>query len=251
MVLSNLTPKACQKKKPIWMFNPQEKLRFGVYNRALKNMTGNFVWIESPFAAEIVHTLYGSNQGSKIVLWAPAGYYLEGQLDGILGGVGPLKMRMFTIDVDAKNVSLEDVEGGGDYSTEFGRVRDDRVAQTTRYGFSGLQTGNGFEFTGILKWDFKEKKRCGAILFPDGVIGGEPVFVPTASKYDGEKGDDAGYISMFLWNQHTQKSSFALFDAARFSDIPVVELEVPHKVPLGFHGWWMNKEQIIQSLNTK
>ena len=84
------------------------------------------------------------------------------------------------------------------------------------------------------------------IHLPDGVIGGEPIFIPSSG--GASSGDDCGYISMFLWNQNTEESTFALFDAKTFSATPVVELAVPRRVPLGFHAAWITEEQFQKQL---
>lgn len=236
--------------KPLWSFNPKQKMRFGVFPRSSKEMTADaFTWIEADIAAELVHTLYAYDEGGKITLFAPIGFYEKGKEDGILGGQGPFYMHRFIIDVDHKSVEVEKVAGGDKYMNEFPRIRDDRIALRTRYGFTGLQSpGADFNFTGILKWDFEKSCLCGELHFPENVIGGEPVFIPRTAGVDGA--DDDGYIGMFLWNPSTSESIWTLFDAQSFSSTPVAELLVPSRVPLGFHAAWITEDQFQKQLHT-
>jgi len=235
----NFSPESVPKKLPIWNYDPQKKLRFGILPRAAKFAAASFIWVEAGQSAEIVHTLFGQNDGTTIELWTPVVFHdPSASNDSILGAAAGGKMHRIVIDVAARTARIHEVEGGNEFNTEFPRVRDDRVGLTARYGFSALQHGNGFNFTGIIKWDFEAQKRVGVIQFGHGVVGGEPVFIPHGD------GDDSGFISMFLWNLEKQTSTFVLYNATSFSSIPTVELGVPHRVPLGFHGWWVSQESL-------
>lgn len=214
-----------------------------------------FINITADFPAEIVHTLYAYNENDKIILFTPLGHHDPDQDDGILGGIGPLMMSRVVIDVTQRSVTYETLDAST--NTEFGRVRDSLVAsqRRARYGFSALQIGNGFNFTGMLKWDFTANEgkgeRVGTINFNDAIVGGEPVFVPRAASVDNVDESENGYLSMFHWDSASRTSKFVLFDAASFNDTPVVELSLPRKVPLGFHGWWLSKDEIDLQLNAK
>jgi len=245
-------PEAIAKKKPLWTFDPEQKLRFGIFPRSAKKITSDaFIWIEAPEAVEIVHTLYAYDEGDEVILWTPLGRYEEGADDGILGGIGPIRMHKIVIDMKEKSAKIQDVLGSS-LDTEFPRIRDDRVGGRVRYGFSGLQgKGADFNFIGILKWDFEENKLVAKLTFPEGVIGGEPVFIPSnqSSWCFWGAGDDRGYVGMFLWRSKTKESTFALFDAESLSPEPVVELLVPRRVPLGFHALWIDEEQFQKQLD--
>lgn len=132
------------------------------------------------------------------------------------------------------------------FIAEFGRVREDRVAARPRFGYTAAADVDNdwkdFNFTGILKWDFQEKRRAGVIRFPAGLIGGEPIFAPRGDA------EDDGYVSMFLWDSSTKNTTFVLYNATTFSSTPVVELPVPWRVPLGFHGWWLGEQDLQRQL---
>jgi len=166
--------------------------------------------------------------------------------EGVLSGMGHLKMTQIVIDLASQSVIQEPVEGGDDFITEFGRVREDRVGGNARFGYSAMAMPTSdwkdFNFTGLLKWDLHSQRRVGVINFPAGVICGEPIFVPRGDA------EDDGYVSLFLHDTNSGNASFVLYDAATFSQTPVVEFPVPWKVPLGFHGWWLGEQEFQHQL---
>lgn len=243
-------PKNAILRKPLWNFDPAHMISFFVYDRALPFTAANFIKITAPFSGEIVHTLYASNTGGRITLHTPVGFYEEGSDEGVLGGMDGGRMRKIVIDVAAKSVVMHQMEGGDDCNTDFGRVRDDLVAAEVpaKFGFSSLQQGKGFNFTGLLKWDLQAGRKVGEIQFGAGVVGGEGVFVPRGERGSDVLGDE-GYLAMFLWDTINQKSHWALFDAKTFAPAPALLLALPRKVPLGFHGWWLSKTEMEQQLS--
>lgn len=242
----SFTPQEAIKGKQLWMFDQARKLRFGIFDRSKELTKANLQWIEADVAAEIVHTCYAYDHDGQIILWTPVSYYDADSKGTILGGLGTGHMRRVVIDVQGKSVKIQEVEGGQKFCTEFPRIRDDRVGcNGVRYGFSGLQTTEGdFDFRGLLKWDFQSCKLDKVIHYPEGVVGGEPVFIPKSNCQE----DDDGYIGLLLWNEKTQESTFAAYDAKSFDATPVVEFLVHRRVPLGFHAAWITEQQFQQQL---
>jgi len=239
-------PKSIVDGEPLWMFAPEQRLRFGLWPRSAGNMRADdFIWIESEEAAEIVHALHAyDDEDGKVVLWAPVGREMQGSRSAVFGDIGPCQMHRIVIDVAAAAVDIQAV-AGSELRTEFPRIRDDRVGSRVRYGYSALQ-GEGsceFNFVGFAKWDFEADGLAQVIHFPEGVIGGEPIFVPSkaSQQYDG---DDNGYIGMFLWDSKSGESTFALYDARTMYPEPVVEMHVPRRVPMGFHGLWVTESEL-------
>ncbi|CAE7214973.1 CCD1 [Symbiodinium natans] len=244
---TRFTPDGVVKGQPLWNFDQGRKLRFGIHPRNEKLSSESMIWIEANEAAEIVHTCYAYDESGKIVLWSPVEYYEEGANDGILGGIGLGRMHRVVIDLASKAVQIEKVAGADQYTTEFPRIRDDRIGKRVRHGYSGLQVpGCDFNFRGMLKWDFEECKLDGVIHYPDDVIGGEPIFAPR----NGTGEEDDGYMVALLFNEKTQESTFTVYDAKTFSSTPVVEYSVPRRVPIGFHAIWLSEAQFQKQLQT-
>lgn len=237
----------------LWRFNKNSNLRFGVIPRNATKMTHESIsWIQASEPAEIVHTLHAYDKDGKIILWAPMSFEADDGcwIGDLTDGCTANSMRRLELNLENKTVDIGEVEGGDKHATEFPRVRDDCVGSYCRYGYSALQSpGNDFNFTGILKWDFEESRLCNTISFPPNVVGGEPIFIPKDGGSNEGKLGDEGYIGQYLWDYAKNQSSFALFDAQSFSSTPVVELAVPHRVPIGFHAAWINEQQFQRQLS--
>ena len=48
----------------------------------------------------------------------------------------------------------------------------------------------------------------------------------------------------YVWDRTTDTSAFAIFDAQAMADGPVAEVELPVRVPFGFHGWWVDEADL-------
>ena len=85
----------------------------------------------------------------------------------------------------------------------------------------------------ILKYDRETGERS-EIAFGQGRVGGEPVFVPSASPGS----EDDGYLMTYVYDASTDSSSFVIMDAASMDNSPVACIELP-RIPSGFHGSWV------------
>jgi len=185
--------------------------------------------------------MHAYEEDGKIVLWAPLGREQKGSTSIVLGDIGPCQMHRVIIDVAQTSVQIQKVIGS-DMRTEFPRIRDDGVGRKVKHGYSAVQGENGeFDFVGIAKWDFEGGGLQAMIRFPTGVIGGEPIFIPSSESTATD--DDHGYIGMFLWNSLLGTSTFVLYDAQTMSPQPVVELKMPRRVPMGFHARWITEDE--------
>jgi len=206
----------------------------------LANSTG---WVH-PFGG------WEEDDGETLVLWAPlamrdsnvrAGAVIEGCCDKWHTGEIRLNMKTLT--------STMEIIDDGSHQGEMSHIRQDLIGQGfVRYGFTGTgsqeKDKTDFDFIGISKWDFKEKKLAKEILYEKGWIGGEPVVIP-ASTPSGDPSDD-GYIAMLLHGK--EETHFALYNARTMDEEPVARLRIPARVPVGFHATWMSKDQLDRHL---
>ena len=80
-----------------------------------------------------------------------------------------------------------------------------------------------------------------------GRFGSEAVFV--ASKPGTTSEEDDGYLIFFAHDEITRKSSVNVIDAKTISVDPVVVVELPHRVPYGFHALFVSEEQLQEQAN--
>nr|POE91957.1 carotenoid 9,10(9',10')-cleavage dioxygenase 1 [Quercus suber] len=73
-------------------------------------------------------------------------------------------------------------------------------------------------------------------------FGSEAIFVPRVPGMTSE--EDDGYLIFFVHDENTGKSSVNVLDAKTMSADPVAVVEIPHRVPPGFHAFFVTEEQL-------
>lgn len=71
-----------------------------------------------------------------------------------------------------------------------------------------------------------------------GRVGLEPIFVAR----ENARSEDDGWILNYVYDATRNKSDVVIIDAADFSSPPVATIQLPIRVPFGFHGSWIADE---------
>jgi carotenoid cleavage oxygenase len=113
---------------------------------------------------------------------------------------------------------------------EFPRIDPRRACRPHRYGYA-VQTrwAGGVGFEGLVKHDFARGTAEVHEVGP-GRAASEGVFVPVGS------GEDEGYVLAPVYDAARDASEVIVIDAQRFSNAPVAVIELPVRIPFGFHG---------------
>ena len=61
---------------------------------------------------------------------------------------------------------------------------------------------------------------------------------------NGSSKTDDVYLATFVYDSNSQKSEWVVYDGTTMSSEPVLRLEVPARVPTGFHGEWINEQKL-------
>jgi carotenoid cleavage dioxygenase len=139
----------------------------------------------------------------------------------------------WTIDLAAGKV-LEDRLS--DHAQEFPRIDDRLAGRRHRYGY-GTHFGtsdDGLQMGGLLKHDLV----AGTTQLHDfglGMRASEGVFVEAS----GDSAEDEGWVLSVVYDQGADNSFLAVLDAADFAAPPVATVQLPQRVPFGFHGSWV------------
>jgi len=142
----------------------------------------------------------------------------------------------WTIDTRIGRVQEEQID---DRPAEFPRVADSVIGLEHRYGYMMGMADNGnpddpMSTAGtILKYDRHTDART-QIELGRGCVGGEPVFVPSASPAS----EDDGYLMTYVHDAQSDTSRFVIMDSASMDNTPVASIDLP-RVPNGFHGSWV------------
>ena len=149
---------------------------------------------------------------------------------------GPPHLWRWTIDPASGTVKEEQLS---DVPVEFPRVDERLVGRPYRYGWvSGLTPPNsaGICDMGSTIRQFDAKTNDFASHdFGDGFATGEAVFVPTTPEAD----ETDGVVLSIVYDENTDRSQFVVLDAANIESDPLATVELPQRVPFGFHGNWI------------
>jgi carotenoid cleavage dioxygenase len=127
-----------------------------------------------------------------------------------------------------------------DFLQEFPRIDERLTGQAYRYAYTvGLD---------VMKPRaeplYRHDVTTGAILRHDygpAALPAEAVFVP---RHAGAAEDD-GWLLSFVYDLENDSSSLVILDAANFDGEPAATIELPIRVPLGFHGNWVEESVLF------
>lgn len=145
----------------------------------------------------------------------------------------PPQLERWTVDPVARKVSRELVD---ERFQEFPRVAGSVLNMKHRFGYTasvGLEADD-WNFGNTYKYDF-DRGTTEEFYHGEGRGGGEPVFVSR----DGATEEDDGWIMTVVNDDNRGASDLVILDAQDFSRPAVARIELPVRVPYGFHGNWV------------
>ena len=119
-----------------------------------------------------------------------------------------------------------------DRSVEFPRFNDAHGGQPYRYGYTAAT--NDLFFGPACKHDV-ERATTERHAFGDGRVGLEPVFIAR----EAAKAEDDGWVMAYVYDANRDTSDVVILEAQDFTAPPVATIELPVRVPFGFHGNWI------------
>lgn len=161
----------------------------------------------------------------------------------------PLKRMMGYLRLDARiyewrfnlktgRASERFVEEG--YNLEFPTINMRRQGFKTRYSYyAHLLTEPAQLFNALFKHD-NRTGRLEHYMLPEGTTLSE---APFAQRSGGTEEDD-GYIVTFAHDAIHDRSSCLIFAAQDIRSGPIASIELPARVPMGFHAKWVSAERL-------
>ena len=139
-------------------------------------------------------------------------------------------LHRWTIDPSSGKVIEEALD---DRPIEFPRVDERKVGLAHRYGYAVHTKPDEMGMTDLIKYDLLTGEST-AHDFGPGRVPGEGVLAPV----DGGVEDD-GYVLTYVYDEARDGSDLVILDASRFAGPPVASVQLPQRVPFGFHGSWV------------
>ncbi|TVU40496.1 hypothetical protein EJB05_13963, partial [Eragrostis curvula] len=239
----------------IYKFVSTKKAHFGILPRYAKD-DKHIRWFELP-SCFIFHTANAWEEGDEVILITcrhekPGldkvnGFQSE-KLENLGDELYEMRFNMKTGAASQKKLSASAIE--------FPRINESYTGRKQRYVYCTIVDSIVAKVTGIIKFDLhaepesgKKELQVGGNVkgiydMGPGRFGSEAIFVPKQPGISGE--EDDGYLIFFVHDENTGKSEVNVIDAKTMSADPVAVVEVPNRVPYGFHAFFVNEEQLAQ-----
>lgn len=239
-------------KKLIFTFDSTKKARFGVLPRYAKDEL-LIKWFDLPNCF-IFHNANAWEEGDEVVLITCR--LQNPDLDMVSGNVKE-KLENFTNELYEMRFNMKTGLASqkklSASAVDFPRVNESYTGRKQRFVY-GTMLDSIAKVTGIIKFDLhaepdygKTKLEVGGNVqgifdLGPGRFGSEAIFVPREPGITSE--EDDGYLIFFVHDEASGKSAVNVIDAKTMSADPVAVVELPHRVPYGFHAFFVTEEQL-------
>lgn len=238
--------------KLAFTFDATKKARFGVLPRYANN-EALIRWFELPNCF-IFHNANAWEEGDEVVLITCR--LKNPDLDMVNGAVKE-KLENFCNELYEMRFNMKSGAASqkklSESAVDFPRINENYTGRKQRYVY-GTTLNSIAKVTGIVKFDLHAEPETGKSQLEvggnvqgifdlgPGRFGSEAVFVPRLPGTECE--EDDGYLIFFVHDENTGKSAVNVIDAKTMSSEPVAVVELPKRVPYGFHAFFVTEEQI-------
>lgn len=217
-----------------YRWNASHKPRVGLLPRDGKG--GDVIWCEVP-PAYVFHIMnaYDLSDGRVVVDVCAFDRMFDGDPAGVNAPIRGLER--WTVDPATGKVDIHTIDRD---AQEFPRPDERYLGQPYRYGFTVAFPRQDGEQTdasvGLYKHDLIERRRE-FHAFGSRRHAGEFVFTPRSP--EAPEGD--GWLLGFVLDEEADRSELVILDTDKFEAEPVARILLPHRIPPGFHGNWINQ----------
>lgn len=214
-----------------YRWNPDHPPRVGL--APLDGPPGDVRWFEAP-PCYVFHTLNAYDEvaadgGDRVVVDVvrhPKMFatLLTGPYEGLPW------LERWTLDPARGTLAADQLDDRGQ---EFPRMDERLTGRRHRYGY-GAAFGEGIAHGPALRHDLVAGT-TEVHDFGPGRATLEPVFVPRSPA----AAEDDGWLLSFVYDGNRDRSDVVILDAGDFTGPPVATVELPVRVPFGFHGSWL------------
>ncbi|KAL3380745.1 hypothetical protein AABB24_001075 [Solanum stoloniferum] len=238
--------------KLAFTFDATKKARFGVLPRYANN-EALIRWFELPNCF-IFHNANAWEEGDEVVLITCR--LMNPDLDMVNGAVKE-KLENFCNELYEMRFNMKSGAASqkklSESAVDFPRINENYTGRKQRYVY-GTTLNSIAKVTGVIKFDLHAEPETGKSQLEvegnvqgifdlgPGRFGSEAVFVPSQPGTECE--EDDGYLIFFVHDENTGKSAVNVIDAKTMSMEPVAVVELPKRVPYGFHAFFVTEEQI-------
>lgn len=128
------------------------------------------------------------------------------------------------------------------FNAEFPTCNARRTGRRTRYGYLVDHSDTvTLQWAGVRKFDLETGADLGGWRDdPQHSWYSEPWF----AEADSPQSEDHGYVIAFQWNDALKRQTLDIFDARDLARGPVAQVELPQRLPTGFHACWIEQDRL-------
>jgi 8'-apo-carotenoid 13,14-cleaving dioxygenase len=150
-------------------------------------------------------------------------------------------LERWTVDPSSRQVERRVIDAS---AQEFPRPDERRIGQSYRYAYClALPEGGADAFLGATRL-YKHDLEMGTRQvhdFGEGRYPGEFVFVPAHAEAE----EDEGWVMGLVVNYPDETTDLVILNAREFTGPPQASIRIPHRVPPGFHGNWVDGQGML------
>jgi carotenoid cleavage dioxygenase-like enzyme len=235
-------PELLQRQAHKVTYYPELPSRFGIIPRLGKAET--IRWFQAS-PCYIYHVVNAWEEGDEIIMDAcrvlEAAPKPEAPKDDNSRMLSFLKLaaRMHRWRFNLKSGATRE-EPLDDANTEFPTINRRVLGRKSRFAYNvNLTYTPALAFDGLTKYDL-QKGTSERYDFGAGRFGSEAPFAPRV----GSRCEDDGYVVTFVTDANSGRSEVLVLGAQDFGSNPIARIEIPQRVPLGFHALWIPGEKL-------
>lgn len=145
-------------------------------------------------------------------------------------------LTRWTFDLKKKTIKKERLD---ENNVEFPRTDERFIGRTYRHAYMNATIDENLQhhFDAIVHFDMKTHTKQ-THHFDKDSYPHEPIFVPRSKQ--SEEGD--GFLLSYVYRERLNRSDLVILDARHVADEPLAIIQLPHRVPFGFHGCWAHTQ---------
>jgi len=224
-------------------FHPEIATRFGILPRHGDGGAIRWFEVEPCF---LYHVVNAWEEGERVIMvgcrYEPP-RDAQGAIDcerfaAMIAGL-EMDARLYRWEFDLATGTANEFYLDPKINAEFPCVDPARVGRPTRYGFAMLcRNRPAFYHPGLLKYDLDTGQS--EAWTTSGLMFSEAQFVPHPDAVR----EDEGWLVTLAVRSRDLGSEVQVFEARDLALGPVVRLEIPQRVPAGFHACWATPQQL-------
>ena len=197
-------------------------------------------WFEAE-PCYIYHVINAWEEGDEVILDACRMRTPEPPAERLVGGKYASLIAWGALDAQYYrwrfNMKTGETREGpvDDQYVEFPTINQHRQGlKTSRSYHVHIPQGEPLRMGGVIAFDTDTGARD-EYLYDKNIYASEPVFAPRRNA----KSDTDGYVMSFVEDMNAGgRTELHIFDPMNISGGPVTRVEIPHRMPMGFHACW-------------